>query len=129
VHAFLNEAAGNAADAARLAGFSHKTARQIGARLLTRVHIKAAVEAYRAKLERPTIADATERRETLTTLVRTPGESPAHNLMRIKAADVLNKMDGLYVKKLANPDGSPLRLTPDDAINARIAELERQLGK
>lgn len=124
VAAYCGEATGNATRAAELAGFSPRSARFQGSKLATRRNIRAAIEAYRKKLERPSIADATERREILSDMLRSAKVAAKD---RRGAADILNKMDGLYVKKLANPDGSPLRLASDADLDARIALLEQQV--
>ena len=50
VLALLGEARGNASEAARLAGYSVKTATQIGSRLLRQADVKAAVEHHQATL-------------------------------------------------------------------------------
>ena len=49
VDAYIGEAAGNATKAAELAGYSPKTARQLGSRLLTKVDIRDAVQARQTK--------------------------------------------------------------------------------
>lgn len=120
----MGPTAGNATEAAKRAGYAARSAAVTGSQLLRKPKIRKAVEAARAKLSKATIADATERREILSTLLRA---DKVNGLIRIKAADTLNKMDGLYVKKLANPDGSPLRLTSDAELDARIAILESQV--
>ena len=124
VVAYCGDAAGNATRAAELAGYSRRSARFQGSKLATKRNIQIAIDAYRQELARPTIADAVERREMLTTMLRAAGQHP---LARLKAVDILNKMDGLYLTKLANPDGSPLHLVPDAELDARIQQLEQQV--
>lgn len=53
------------------------------------------VEAERV-VEQKTIADAAERRTLLTGMARDTDEQP---VARLKAVDILNKMDGLYIQK------------------------------
>lgn len=99
---------GNATQAAIRAGYSARTARSIGSENLTKPDIAAAVRQALGEVAAATIADAKERRETLTGMLR---DADAHPLARLKAADILNKMDGLYVLKHAGADGGPLVLT------------------
>ena len=99
---------GNATQAAIRAGYSKHTAEQQGPRLLGNVGVARAFKAGQAKLVKSTIADATERRETLSTMFR---DKKAHPIARLKAADILNKMDGVYVTKLSGPDGGPVQTT------------------
>ena len=113
MEAFTGEAHGNATVAAQLADYGGP--RQAGSRLLKREDAQAAIQARRALIaasgpteaERSKIADAAERRERLTVLVRAPD---SHPLTVIKATDVLNKMDGLYVGKAEAPLVVPVSL-------------------
>ena len=86
----------NATQAAIRAGYSQRTARQIGDENLSKPDIRAAVVARLAALERGTIADATERRQILSAIIRNQALGAA---VRIRAIDVLNRMDGLYVHR------------------------------
>jgi phage terminase small subunit len=95
VEAYMGPCAGNATKAAESAGYSPKTARQIASRLLTKANIRAAVNEARADLTTEAIADAKERRELLTKHARNMQEP----VSSIKAVDVLNKMDGIYIEK------------------------------
>lgn len=94
----------NGTQAAIRAGYSAKTAQEQASRLLSQVMVAAAVADGRKSLERSTIADATERREILSRALRAEEDSGK----LAKVADVLNKMDGLYVTKIGDPDGKPL---------------------
>ncbi len=129
VDALTGRCAGNATQAATVAGYSPKSARRIGTRLSSRVHIQAAVRARRDVLSNRSIADATERREILTSLAR--NTFAEETISRIRAIDVLNRMDCLYIQKHqhAGADGGPIRLAPDEDLDARIAELERQVKR
>jgi phage terminase small subunit len=95
VDAYMGEAKGNAAKAATIAGYSEKGSRQRGSELLTKRNIQDAIDAKRLTLEKASIADAAERRELLTAHARNV-KSP---VPAIKAIDVLNRMDGLYIEK------------------------------
>lgn len=112
----MAEAAGNGAKAAELAGYAKNSAKVTASRLLTKPNVKAAVEARRREIEEAAaaanpgrIADASERRALLTTMLRDAEFNPA---ARVKAADVLNKMDGVYIQKHehAGADGGPVEV-------------------
>lgn len=87
---------GNGTQAAIRAGYSSRSANEIAAENLAKPSIAEAVKAGQLALQRSTIADAAERREILTQLARS---AQVDDNARIKAADVLNKMDGLYIQK------------------------------
>lgn len=97
---------GNATQAVITAGYSTRAAKQQGSRLLTKVDVAAAIESGRKAFSAPAIADATERRERLSMMFR---DKKGHPLARLKAADILNKMDGIYVTKHVGPDGGPIQ--------------------
>lgn len=92
----MGDAAGNATKAAECAGYSKKTARQIGSRLLSKVDIAAAISKASDRRDGTAILNADERRRLLSSMANAAGEHP---LARLKAVDILNKMDGLYVQK------------------------------
>lgn len=96
VFAFLGEAAGNACKAAELAGYKKGAGLAVTAsRLLRKAHIQAHLANTRDRATVATVADLAERREMLSELMRTDRSG----LVRINAANVLNKMDGVYVQK------------------------------
>lgn len=84
-------ASGNAAQAAREAGYSARTARSIGQRLLTEVDISNYVRELQEKMESERIADAREVKSILTDIVRDEG---AKRSDRIKAGSVLLRASG-----------------------------------
>jgi len=98
VEAYMGPAAGNGTEAARLAGYkgTAKVLAVQSTRLLAKANVQSAIAARREALESQSIADAKERREILTTIARS-SESDAN--ARIRAIDVANKMDGLYIEK------------------------------
>ena len=57
-----------------------------------------AAAAKASDVDRGKIADAMERREILSKLVRA-GRNRKFGLLAVKASEVLNKMDGLYIQK------------------------------
>jgi len=70
---------GNASEAARLAGYSEKTARAVGAENLTKPNIKQAIEARQAEIRSERTADITEVMEFLTSALR--GEVTDENIV------------------------------------------------
>lgn len=109
VEAYMGEAAGNATKAAMLAGYSRKTARQIGARLLTKVDIKSAIDA-RAECD-PAVSNRTDRQRFFTHVMRDPSVAMKD---RLKAAELLAKSQGDFVKKIEFVNPPPFRLILDD---------------
>lgn len=107
---------GNATQAAIRAGYSPKTAQEQGSRLLSKVIVREAVERARAAIDRPTIASATERREVLSSMFRDAALDPQS---RLKASDILNKMDGIYVTKHVGPDGGPIEIATIERVITR----------
>lgn len=96
VRAYLGPSKGNAADAARRAGYSASSKHAlavVGQRLLTNVDIAQKVASAQKATERESIATIVEIHETLTELMRTTSVSPAD---RIKAGVELSKMRGQY---------------------------------
>lgn len=101
VEAYIGKAEGNATNAAIAAGYKKENARQQASRLLTKANIKAAIDERTKRLETASIADAKERREILSRHARSAGNQMA----AIKAVDVLNKMDGVYIERLQHEGG------------------------
>lgn len=94
----MGAAAGNGTEAARLAGYkgNPKVLAVQSTRLLAKANIQAGLAAQRRILEALSIADASERREILSTIMRSAEAAPVD---RTRAIDVANKMDGVYVEK------------------------------
>ena len=70
--AFVEAYAGNATAAALAAGYSEKTARSQGQRLLTNDDIQDAIKAREARRLAPTIATRQERQEFWTSVLQLP---------------------------------------------------------
>ena len=90
-------ASGYATESAIKAGYSEKTARSIGQRLLTNVDIKKYIKELQEKAKESRILTAREKREWLSEVIKNGNEKLQD---RLKALDILNKMDGDYVEKL-----------------------------
>lgn len=123
---------GNAADAAIKAGYSPKTARQIGQEALTKSNVKEYIEAQLEKIHTEKIADATEVMPYLTSVMRgghteevpllcgdgiqalTPKAVGAKE--RLKAAELIGKRYGMLTKKLDVVNAVPVVITGDDKL-------------
>ena len=88
---------GNATNSAIKAGYSKKTARSIGQRLLTFVDIKKKINVLSQKIACNSIMTAKERQEYLTKLINAADVKVSDKL---KALDILNKMTGEYIQKV-----------------------------
>lgn len=121
----------NATQAAIKAGYSQKTARQIGQRLLTYVDIKLYIEAELEKIHEEKTADAKEVMEYLTSVLR--GKSKSHVVVvegvgegcstariilknpdereRLKAAQLIGKTFGMF------KDSISVELEPVQIVN------------
>ena len=111
---------GNAASAARLAGYSTQNARQIGQRLLTNVDISAYITERLQSLETERTLTMQEALELLayharqkTKIVVTPKgqriEVPVDGDVQVKALDLYFKINGSYREK-TEPSGMKLFL-------------------
>ena len=137
--AFVNAYKGNATEAAIVAGYSEKTARSQGQRMLTNVDIANAIKARQEKRQKNTIATREERQEFLTRVIR--GEEKEEVILgeqvvevapkmsdRLKAADLLCKSEGDYLTRVDHTTGggkirAPMPLT-EEALKAIAKKLE-----
>lgn len=113
IQAYMGKAQGNATEAARIAGY--KKPMQQGSRLLTFVEVKKEIEARQVSSERRAILTREDRQELLSEIATTGGKDLGS---RIKAMDVLNKMDGIYVQR--HEIKAHLTMTPQDTEQAAI---------
>lgn len=116
---------GNGTEAARLAGYrgSNTVLGAVSCENLKKPNITARIAELKKQIASEAIADATERKEFLTrvlrgevhdTIIDSDGmaiDVPAKIADRIKASDQLNKMDGEYTQKVevGGIDGGPLQ--------------------
>lgn len=100
VEAYVGEAAGNATQAARIAGYAgnDRTLTSVGSELLTFPDVRQAVDAARREMSKPSIATREERQELLTRFMR--GEEPAEAKDRLKATELLGKMHGDFLERV-----------------------------
>lgn len=101
---------GNATEAYKRAGYkarSDKVAGTAAARLLGNVGIQRRIVELQSEMDSHKIMDAAERRELLTRFAR--DEDTGKN-DRLRAMDLLNKMDGVYINKtqISGVDGAPI---------------------
>lgn len=89
-------ACGNATTAAEKAGYSKKTARAIGSRLLTNVDICKRIKELGKAGEKAAMLTIADKRRRLLEIVNDP-EEKTDNIL--KAIDLDNKMEGVYTNK------------------------------
>lgn len=90
---------GNASRAYKAAGYkadNDDSVRAAAAKLLTKDNIKKRIAELREKISSSKIMDAQERRELMTKIAKNKKTS---NTDRLKAIDLLNKMDGVYINR------------------------------
>ena len=104
---------GNATESYKAAGYTPRSdavAAAAASKLLRNDKVKEYMKKLREDMDGEIIADAFERRVKLTAILRNPDNSTSDT---IKAVDVLNKMDGLYISKneLRGANGEPVAFT------------------
>ncbi|PHI05734.1 terminase small subunit [Fusobacterium polymorphum] len=130
-------ASGNATEAAIKAGYSERTAKSIGQRLLTFVDIKKYIDELMQKLESERIATAEEVLQNLTAMMRGEiqeevivvegegeGVSSARIIKkqvsakdRIKAAELLGKRHALFTDKTKIEGTLPVMIVGEDDLD------------
>ncbi len=119
----------NATQAAIRTGYSEKTARAIGQRLLTNVDIKKYIDQQLQKLKNEKIADAQEVLEYLTSVMRGEQKEQVALLTgegcqelvqkdisakdRIKAAELIGKRYGLFTEKVELQGETTIQIVDD----------------
>ena len=101
---------GNGTEAYKKAGYKVKSdnAAAVGAaKLLRKAKVQKRIAELRSEMDSHKIMDAAERRELLTQFAR---DEETAKPDRLKAMDLLNKMDGVYINKtqVSGTDGGPL---------------------
>ena len=90
-------ASGNATDSAIKAGYKEKYAGVNADKLLKNTNIKKYIDELQKKTKSSRIMTAIERREFLTSMIK---DGAVKDTDRLKALDILNKMDGEYTQKV-----------------------------
>lgn len=103
----------NATQAAKIAGYAFPKTE--GSRLLAHPDIKREIDLCLMKAENRCIASIEERKEIMTEILKCPD---AKDSDKIKAGDVLNKMDATYVQKMEIQ--ASIKLTPEQAEEKAI---------
>lgn len=119
----------NATQAAIRAGYSEKTAKQIGQENLTKPDIKNYIQERMEQKEKELIADSTEVMKYLTSVLRGQSESsvlarddigadrvikkPPDEKERLKAAELLGKAHMLFTEKIQQEVDMDLNITVD----------------
>ena len=101
---------GNGTEAYKKAGYKVKTdnAAAVGAaKLLRKAKVQQRIAELRSEMDSHKIMDAAERRELLTRFAR---DEDTGKTDRLRAMDLLNKMDGVYINKtqISGIDGAPI---------------------
>ena len=104
---FVQAYMGNATEAAKIAGYSEKTARSKGQQLLTKVDIKKAIEQRETKQINGLIATREERQKFWTKIMY---DNEADMKDRLKSSELLGKSQADFTDKteLSGKDGGPL---------------------
>ena len=90
-------ACGNATEAAIKAGYSKKTAKSIGQRLLTNVDVKTYIKELNKKVKDERIADMKEVKEFWSKTLR---DTNAKMQDRLKASEFIAKTNGAFLDKV-----------------------------
>ena len=101
---------GNGTEAYKKAGYKVKSdnAAAVGAaKLLRKAKVQQCIAELRSEMDSHKIMDAAERRELLTRFAR---DEDTGKTDRLRAMDLLNKMDGVYINKtqISGVDGAPI---------------------
>ncbi|MFC2638786.1 MAG: terminase small subunit [Mitsuokella sp.] len=101
---------GNGTEAYKKAGYKVKSdnAAAVGAaKLLRKAKVQQRIAELRSEMDSHKIMDAAERRELLTRFAR---DEDTGKTDRLRAMDLLNKMDGVYINKtqISGIDGAPI---------------------
>jgi phage terminase small subunit len=102
---------GNGTKAALVAGYSERTAGAIANNLLKNIEIKTYVAEKQKELSTPRIATAQEIREYVSSVMRND-QGDIDTRDRLKAADLLAKLLGLYDKQSASSEPVTINIQP-----------------
>jgi phage terminase small subunit len=102
---FVDAYEGDATEAARKAGYSPKSARVNGPRLLKQPEVKAAIEARVSATRSELIATREQRQQFWTGVMR---DSKAEMRDRLKAAELLGKSQADFTEKIEHSGGLTL---------------------
>ena len=126
-HAFVKHyvLSGNSTDAARLAGYAVRSAKQEGSRLLTFADVRAAVEAERGRLQERSDLRADD---VIRGLRRIAEDESAPHSARVQSWKILGQHLGLFNEKLEvshSVDIEPLTEFSIAQLHTMLAEAQR----
>jgi phage terminase small subunit len=110
---------GNASEAARMAGYSAKSAYATGHENLKKHEVVEYIKSLNQAMSSTRIASAVERQEFWTAIMR--GEMPEIDGIQLKASEVLAKAQGDFIQKVEVT--SDLATLTDEQLDQRIKEL------
>ena len=116
---FIEAFNGNAAAAARVAGYRHPD--RIGSRLMTRPAIRAAILARENEIRDAAIATRAERQQFWSAVMRDEGQPTRE---RLRATELLGKSEGDFLdrQEVTGKDGAPLLPGEPLEINIHIVD-------
>ena len=114
---------GNASEAARLAGYSAKTARATGAENLTKPDVQEYINSLTKAMSDASIACAIERQRFWTAIMR--GQMPEVESLQIKASEILGRAQGDFIQKVEVTND--LATLTDDELDEKIRILTAML--
>jgi phage terminase small subunit len=124
---FVEAYVGNATEAAKLAGYSEKTAKAIGHENLTKPNLLEAVEKRQEKEINKLIADRKERQEFWSKIMRDGATSSEIKLLfaSLKASELLGKSEADFTEKIEH-SGDPYEGWTKEQLLARYEELKKK---
>lgn len=104
---FIEAYTGNATEAAKVAGYSEKSAEKIGRDLLRNPTVAEAIRARESQAIKPLIASRQKRQEFWSMTMQDTAEDMRN---RLKASELLGKSEGDFLSKVetTGKDGQPL---------------------
>lgn len=115
---FVAAYSGNATEAAIKAGYSPKTARQLGAQLLSNINIQKHLQAKTAKKVKKLIATREERQQFWTDIMRNKKATLSD---RMKASDLLGRSEADFTDKTLGEHNFNVKMMPKIKIT-RVEE-------
>lgn len=115
---FVDAYAGNATEAARIAGYNHPT--RLGGQLVRIPHIAAAIRAREDTRMAPHIADREERQAFWTAMMRDTNKTPTE---RLKASELLGRSEGDFIDRVVVGIEQRVKSMSDEELERRIALL------
>ncbi len=113
---------GNAAQAAREAGYSERTARSAGQRLLTFADVQEYLKQRNEEISKANTADIEEIREFWTTTMRDTGQKTGD---RLKASELLAKTFGAFLDRVDVGAASSMREAMESLTEEELRALAR----